>query len=137
MNEIDVDDKPPVFQSSDYLVLAVVLYVIAAWTLSPEPLSLFEKRAVFGLFVLIGIGSFVPKSLAPLAWLWPRISGLLQTVAHTVLWGFLYFVLFVPFALVAQKFRKDQMRLKWRSYDSFWDKSAKETAELRDLEKAY
>lgn len=125
------------FSKEEILILSIVLYLLGFAAIQWGTADQFQRRGVAGLFVLIVAASFFPRLLRPLEWVWVRVAKLFHYVVQTLLWGALYFLIFVPFAVLSRVFRGDLLRAKWKQYDSTWMIEPDSLQTIDYLRKAY
>lgn len=116
------DDVRPGSNRSFGITFAVVFAVI-----SLLPLASHGGRIVLWTLVCSGAflvsGLFFPSILAPLNRIWFKFGLLLHHVVSPLVLGFLFFVIFTPFALVVRLLGGKLLSLqKEKSAPSYWNR---------------
>lgn len=66
------------------------------------------------------IAFFLPHRLAPLNRAWSRFGLLLGRLVNPLVLAIMFFGLITPVALITRMFGRDELRLRYRSADSYW-----------------
>ncbi len=100
------------------IVFFVVFLIIALWpVLKQNEIRIWSLIISFIFFVLGLINS---KLLAPLNKLWFKFGILLGNIISPIVMGIVFFLVVTPTGLVMRIFRKDILKLKKNSRDSYW-----------------
>ena len=100
------------------IVFFVVFLIIALWpVLKQNEIIIWSLIISFIFFVLGLINS---KLLAPLNKLWFKFGILLGNIISPIVMGIVFFLVVTPTGLVMRIFRKDILKLKKNSRDSYW-----------------
>ena len=100
------------------VVFFIVFLIIALWPLLKQnEIRVWSLIMSFIFFVLSLINS---KLLAPLNKLWFKFGILLGNIISPIVMGIVFFLVVTPTGLVMRIFRKDILKLKKNSSDSYW-----------------
>ena len=100
------------------IVFFIVFLIIALWPiLKQNEIRIWSLIISFIFFVLGLINS---KLLAPLNKLWFKFGILLGNIISPIVMGIVFFLVVTPTGLVMRIFRKDILKLKKNSRDSYW-----------------
>ena len=100
------------------IVFFIVFLIIALWPiLKQNEIRIWSLIISFIFFVLGLINS---KLLAPLNKLWFKFGILLGNIIAPIIMGIVFFLVVTPTGLIMRFFRKDILRLKKNSNDSYW-----------------
>ena len=100
------------------IVFFVVFLIIALWpVLKQNEIRIWSLIISFIFFVLGLINS---KLLAPLNKLWFKFGILLGNIISPIVMGIVFFLVVTPTGLVMRIFRKDILKLKKNSNDTYW-----------------
>ncbi len=100
------------------IVFFVVFLIIALWpVLKQNEIRIWSLIISFIFFVLGLINS---KLLTPLNKLWFKFGILLGNIISPIVMGIVFFLVVTPTGLVMRIFRKDILKLKKNSRDSYW-----------------
>ena len=100
------------------VVFFIVFLIIALWPLLKQnEIRIWSLIISFIFFVLGLINS---KLLAPLNKLWFKFGILLGNIISPIVMGIVFFLVVTPTGLVMRIFRKDILKLKKNSRDSYW-----------------
>ena len=92
------------------LVIAAVFTAIGLWPLirhGHPRLWCFALAAALGLCALV-----IPRALHPLNRVWTALAVLLNRVMNPIATGVMFFLAFLPVALIMRAMKKDPLRLK-------------------------
>ncbi|MFL2894460.1 MAG: SxtJ family membrane protein [Candidatus Pelagibacter sp.] len=100
------------------IVFFIVFLIIALWPiLKQNEIRIWSLIISFIFFVLGLINS---KLLTPLNKLWFKFGILLGNIIAPIVMGIVFFLVVTPTGLIMRFFRKDILRLKKNSNDSYW-----------------
>ena len=100
------------------IVFFIVFLIIALWpVLKQNEIRIWSLIISFIFFVLGLINS---KLLTPLNKLWFKFGILLGNIISPIVMGIVFFLVVTPTGLVMQIFRKDILKLKKNSNDTYW-----------------
>ena len=100
------------------IVFFIVFLIIALWPLLKQnEIRIWSLIISFIFFVLGLINS---KLLTPLNKLWFKFGILLGNIIAPIIMGIVFFLVVTPTGLIMRFFRKDILRLKKNSNDSYW-----------------
>ena len=100
------------------IVFFVVFLIIALWpVLKQNEIRIWSLIISFIFFVLGLINS---KLLTPLNKLWFKFGILLGNIIAPIVMSIIFFLVVTPTGLVMRIFRKDILKLKKNSRDSYW-----------------
>ena len=100
------------------VVFFIVFLIIALWPLLKQnEIRIWSLIISFIFFVLGLINS---KLLTPLNKLWFKFGILLGNIISPIVMGIVFFLVVTPTGLVMRIFRKDILKLKKNSSDSYW-----------------
>ena len=100
------------------IVFFIVFLIIALWPiLKQNEIRIWSLIISFIFFVLGLINS---KLLTPLNKLWFKFGILLGNIISPIVMGIVFFLVVTPTGLVMRIFRKDILKLKKNSSDSYW-----------------
>jgi len=100
------------------IVFFIVFLIIALWPiLKQNEIRIWSLIISFIFFVLGLINS---KLLTPLNKLWFKFGMLLGNIIAPIVMGIVFFLVVTPTGLIMRFFRKDILKLKKNSSDSYW-----------------
>ena len=100
------------------IVFFIVFLIIALWPLLKQnEIRIWSLIISFIFFVLGLINS---KLLTPLNKLWFKFGILFGNIISPIVMGIVFFLVVTPTGLVMRIFRKDILKLKKNSSDSYW-----------------
>ena len=100
------------------VVFFIVFLIIALWPLLKQnEIRIWSLIISFIFFVLGLINS---KLLTPLNKLWFKFGILLGNIIAPIIMGIVFFLVVTPTGLIMRFLRKDILRLKKNSNDSYW-----------------
>ena len=100
------------------IVFFIVFLIIALWPiLKQNEIRIWSLIISFIFFVLGLINS---RLLAPLNKLWFKFGILLGNIISPIIMGIVFFLVVTPTGLIMRFFRKDILKLKKNSSDSYW-----------------
>ena len=100
------------------IVFFIVFLIIALWpVLKQNEIRIWSLIISFIFFVLGLINS---KLLTPLNKLWFKFGILLGNIISPIVMGIVFFLVVTPTGLIMRFLRKDILRLKKNSNDSYW-----------------
>ena len=101
-----------------WIVFFIVFLIIALWpVLKQNEIRIWSLIISFIFFVLGLINS---KLLTPLNKLWFKFGILLGNIISPIVMGIVFFLVVTPTGLVMRIFRKDILKLKKNSNDTYW-----------------
>ena len=100
------------------IVFFIVFLIIALWPLLKQnEIRIWSLIISFIFFVLGLINS---RLLTPLNKLWFKFGILLGNIISPIIMGIVFFLVVTPTGLIMRFFRKDILKLKKNSSDSYW-----------------
>ena len=100
------------------IVFFIVFLIIALWPiLKQNEIRIWSLIISFIFFVLGLINS---KLLAPLNKLWFKFGILLGNIIAPIVMSIVFFLVVTPTGLIMRFFRKDILKLKKNSNDTYW-----------------
>ena len=100
------------------IVFFIVFLIIALWPLLKQnEIRIWSLIISFIFFVLGLINS---KLLTPLNKLWFKFGILLGNIIAPIIMGIVFFLVVTPTGLIMRFFRKDILKLKKNTSDSYW-----------------
>ena len=100
------------------IVFFIVFLIIALWPiLKQNEIRIWSLIISFIFFVLGLINS---KLLTPLNKLWFKFGILLGNIIAPIVMGIVFFLVVTPTGLIMRFFRKDILKLKKNSSNSYW-----------------
>ena len=100
------------------VVFFIVFLIIALWPLLKQnEIRIWSLIISFIFFVLGLINS---KLLTPLNKLWFKFGILLGNIIAPIIMGIVFFFVVTPTGLIMRFFRKDILKLKKNTSDSYW-----------------
>tara|TARA_B100001559_G_C16199579_1_gene483799 strand:- start:94 stop:480 length:387 start_codon:yes stop_codon:yes gene_type:complete len=100
------------------IVFFIVFLIIALWPiLKQNEIRIWSLILSFIFFVLGLINS---KLLTPLNKLWFKFGILLGNIIAPIVMGIVFFLVVTPTGLIMRFFRKDILKLKKNSSDTYW-----------------
>ncbi len=100
------------------VVFFIVFLIIALWPLLKQnEIRIWSLIISFIFFVLGLINS---KLLTPLNKLWFKFGILLGNIIAPIIMGIVFFLVVTPTGLIMRFFRKDILKLKKNTSDSYW-----------------
>jgi len=100
------------------IVFFIVFLIIALWPLLKQnEIRIWSLIISFIFFVLGLINS---RLLTPLNKLWFKFGIFLGNIISPIVMGIVFFLVVTPTGLIMRFFRKDILRLKKNSNDSYW-----------------
>ena len=100
------------------IVFFIVFLIIALWpVLKQNEIRIWSLIISFIFFVLGLINS---KLLTPLNKLWFKFGILLGNIIAPIVMGIVFFLVVTPTGLIMRLFRKDILKLKKNSNNSYW-----------------
>ena len=108
--------------SSEYkfgLFFSLVFYVLGWYFFSDQTTILSYVLYVVATTLLL-VTILNAKLLTTLNKLWMRFGILLGMIVGPIVFGFIFFGLFTPIALLMKLFRRDELRLKLKTRNSYW-----------------
>ena len=100
------------------IVFFIVFLIIALWpVLKQNEIRIWSLIISFIFFVLGLINS---KLLTPLNKLWFKFGILLGNIIAPIIMGIVFFLVVTPTGLIMRFFRKDILKLKKNSNDTYW-----------------
>ena len=100
------------------IVFFIVFLIIALWPLLKQnEIRIWSLIISFIFFVLGLINS---RLLTPLNKLWFKFGILLGNIISPIVMGIVFFLVVTPTGLVMRIFRKDILKLKKNSNDTYW-----------------
>ena len=100
------------------IVFFIVFLIIALWpVLKQNEIRIWSLIISFIFFVLGLINS---KLLTPLNKLWFKFGILLGNIISPIVMGIVFFLVVTPTGLVMRIFRKEILKLKKNSNDTYW-----------------
>tara|TARA_B100001559_G_scaffold238350_1_gene201317 strand:- start:54 stop:434 length:381 start_codon:yes stop_codon:yes gene_type:complete len=111
-----------------YLFFLIFL-IIGLWPLlNSEKINLFFIfiSSIFLILTLIN-----SRILTPLSNLWIKFGELLGKVIAPIVMGFVFFLILTPISLLLRIFKKDLLKLNYKSDASYWIKRDKDIGSMK------
>ena len=111
-----------------YLFFLIFL-IIGLWPLlNSEKINLFFIfiSSIFLILTLIN-----SRILTPLSNLWIKFGELLGKVIAPIVMGFVFFLILTPISLLLRIFKKDLLKLNYKSDASYWIKRDKNIGSMK------
>jgi len=100
------------------IVFFIVFLIIALWPLLKQ--SEIRIWSLIISFIFFVLGLINSKLLTPLNKLWFKFGMLLGNIIAPIVMGIVFFLVVTPTGLIMRFFRKDILKLKKNSSDSYW-----------------
>ncbi|MFL2894552.1 MAG: SxtJ family membrane protein [Candidatus Pelagibacter sp.] len=100
------------------IVFFIVFLIIALWPLLKQ--SEIRIWSLIISFIFFVLGLINSKLLTPLNKLWFKFGILLGNIIAPIVMGIVFFLVVTPTGLIMQFFRKDILKLKKNSSNSYW-----------------
>ena len=100
------------------IVFFIVFLIIALWPLLKQ--SEIRIWSLIISFIFFVLGLINSRLLTPLNKLWFKFGILLGNIIAPIVMGIVFFLVVTPTGLIMRFFRKDILRLKKNSNDSYW-----------------
>ncbi len=100
------------------IVFFIVFLIIALWPLLKQNEIRIWSLIISFIFFLLGLIN--SKLLTPLNKLWFKFGILLGNIISPIVMGIVFFLVVTPTGLVMRIFRKDILKLKKNSNDTYW-----------------
>jgi len=100
------------------IVFFIVFLIIALWPLLKQ--SEIRIWSLIISFIFFVLGLINSKLLTPLNKLWFKFGILLGNIISPIVMGIVFFLVVTPTGLIMRFFRKDILKLKKNSSDSYW-----------------
>ena len=100
------------------IVFFIVFLIIALW-----PLLKQNEIRIWSLiisFIFFALGLINSKLLTPLNKIWFKFGILLGNIIAPIIMGIVFFLVVTPTGLIMRFFRKDILKLKKNTSDSYW-----------------
>ena len=111
-----------------YLFFLIFL-IIGLW-----PLLNSEKMNLFFIFIssiFLILTLINSRILTPLSNLWIKFGELLGKVIAPIVMGFVFFLILTPISLLLRIFKKDLLKLNYKSDASYWIKRDKDIGSMK------
>jgi len=109
------------------IFFTIMFCLVAAYAVNQEMWDLAGIAGMLGAVLAI-ISLLKPQWLHPLNRLWMALGLLMSRIVNPIVMGAIFFLLFVPAALLMRTFGRDMLRLKTKKKSSYW--VTRETAVL-------
>ena len=100
------------------IVFFIVFLIIALWPLLKQNETRIWSLIISFIFFVLGLIN--SKLLTPLNKLWFKFGMLLGNIIAPIVMGIVFFLVVTPTGLIMRFFRKDILKLKKNSSDSYW-----------------
>ena len=100
------------------IVFFIVFLIIALWPLLKQNETRIWSLIISFIFFVLGLIN--SRLLTPLNKLWFKFGILLGNIIAPIVMGIVFFLVVTPTGLIMRFFRKDILRLKKNSNDSYW-----------------
>ena len=100
------------------IVFFIVFLIIALWPLLKQNETRIWSLIISFIFFVLGLIN--SKLLTPLNKLWFKFGILLGNIIAPIVMGIVFFLVVTPTGLIMQFFRKDILKLKKNSNDTYW-----------------
>ena len=100
------------------IVFFIVFLIIALW-----PILKQNEIRIWSLiisFIFFALGLINSKLLTPLNKIWFKFGILLGNIIAPIVMGIVFFLVVTPTGLIMRFFRKDILKLKKNSSDTYW-----------------
>ena len=111
------------------LVFFAVFLLIGIWPLFNEQSLRIWSIIVSLIFLILGI--FNSKLLTPLNLVWVKFGALLGRIIAPLVMGVVYFAIITPIGLFMRLIRKDLLKIKFLSNNSYWIKRSKNIGSMK------
>ncbi len=101
------------------LVVAAVLFLIAAWNLYRGRTTVVIVLGSLGILLVIA-GLFVPPAARAFHRAWMRLAAFLGHVNSRVLLTLMYYLVFTPYGFVTRLVGRDPLRRRGARGESYW-----------------
>ena len=99
----------------------VIILLIGIYFLNKEKIIISYIAFIISLvFLLVSI--FKASLLLPLNKAWMRLGFIIGVIINPIVLGLIFFLLFVPIALIMRLFRRDELHLRMMNKSSYWKK---------------
>lgn len=115
--ELPSNYKFGIFFSVVFLILATYFFIENKMLLS------YSSSAV--CFSLTIVTLFNPDKLLPFNKLWMKLGLLIGMVVSPITLGVIFFGIFTPVSFLMKLFRRDELKLNFKSRQSYWKKRGK------------
>jgi hypothetical protein len=100
------------------IVFFIVFLIIALWPILKQNEIRIWSLIISFVFFVLGLNN--SKLLTPLNKLWFKFGILLGNIIAPIVMGIVFFLVVTPTGLIMRFFRKDILKLKKNSSDSYW-----------------
>ena len=100
------------------IVFFIVFLIIALWPLLKQNETRIWSLIISFIFFVLGLIN--SRLLTPLNKLWFKFGIFLGNIISPIVMGIVFFLVVTPTGLIMRFFRKDILRLKKNSNDSYW-----------------
>ena len=100
------------------IVFFIVFLIIALWPLLKQNETRIWSLIISFIFFVLGLIN--SRLLTPLNKLWFKFGILLGNIIAPIVMGIVFFLVVTPTGLIMRFFRKDILKLKKNSSDTYW-----------------
>ena len=100
------------------IVFFIVFLIIALWPLLKQNEIIIWSLIISFIFFVLGLIN--SKLLTPLNRLWFKFGILLGNIIAPIVMGIVFFLVVTPTGLIMRFFKKDILKLKKNSSNSYW-----------------
>lgn len=118
------------------LVVAVVLFLFAAWNLYRGRMTVVPILVGVGV-ALVLTGLLLPALARRFHVFWMRVAAVLGYVNSRVLLTLMYYGVFAPYGLVSRLARRDPLRRRGPKRESYWTERARTRQSKEQFERLF
>tara|TARA_B100000686_G_scaffold177552_1_gene184547 strand:+ start:494 stop:874 length:381 start_codon:yes stop_codon:yes gene_type:complete len=111
------------------ILFAIVFFIIALWPLTNNEGVRLWSVIVALIFLFIGL--FKPNILDPLNTIWIKLGELLGRIIAPIIMGIIYFFVVTPIGLFLKIIKKDLLRMKNSSTNTYWIRRDKKFGSMK------
>ena len=100
------------------IIFSIFFLIVALWPLLNQNEIRIWSLVISFLFFVLGLFNF--KLLTPLNKLWLKFGIILGNIISPVIMGIIFFLVVTPTALIMRIFKKDILKLKKNSNNTYW-----------------
>lgn len=104
---------------STCLLVALVLFLIASWSLYRQRIAVAEILGGIGLILVVS-GVFLPPVAHRFHFVWMTIASALGYVNTRILLAVIFFLLFLPYHIISVLLGRDPLNRRRNSQESYW-----------------
>ena len=100
------------------IIFSIFFLIVALWPLLNQNEIRIWSLVISFIFFVLGLFNF--KLLTPLNKLWLKFGIILGNIISPVIMGIIFFLVVTPTALIMRIFKKDILKLKKNSNNTYW-----------------